>query len=257
MIVEFVGEPKIGKTTASIILAKGYAEKLSDDKNIYKYAVIDTTPGLESYPVLLKVEGEEVGIFMKLKNVIGSGFYYNALSMADIKGYVRRIVNDKKFKAAVIDSSDYLLEMAVKEYLTETGHKSVYPPTEWRIVREKVVSVFRELMSREDLLIVFTSPVKDEYQEVMVEGKNGVESKSVKTGRKVPAGFDKLSYIVDARIGIGFDNKRGRYYKVMLSRFFDVITAPTESIKYYGNDISFDLLVKLMFGKLNNKEVKK
>jgi len=249
MIVEFVGEPKMGKTTASIVFAKGVADKFKG-----RFKVIDTTPGNEAYPIFYKMLVGEVDIFAGLKNEIGNGVYVNAKTIDDVRTEANNCVLDNNYKAVIIDSSDYLLEMAVKEYLEETGHKSVYPPTEWRIVRGKVIDVFRTLMQRSDLVTVFTSPVKDEYIEVPVRTKNGVESKTVKTGNKIPAGFDKLSYIVDVRIGIGFDDRKGkRYYKVMLSRYFDTLSNP---VRYYGDDISFDLFVKLMTEKME-KEVKK
>jgi len=249
MIVEFVGEPKVGKSTSAIILAKGYADKFNG-----KFLIVDTTPGQEAYPIFHKVIKGEYNPFEEFIDTIDNGVYVNATSLKEVDNSANIVTKNGDFKSIVFDSSDYLLQMAVYEYLRETGHSRVYPPTEWRIVRQKVVDIFIKVMKRRDLLVVFTSPVKDEYKDV----NTGKEIKSVKTGNKVPAGFEKLAYITDVRIGIGVDrNNFKRYYKVMLSRYFDVISADVKDIKYYGSDISFDLLVNLMLGKINKGGGKK
>lgn len=184
IMVELVGEPAKGKTDATL--------------NFPKPLLLDTTPNMEAYPVMLKKFGYKRDEALKA--------YKRVRSLQDIRNGVKYAL-DGGFKTVIIDSSSLLQEFAGNEWCKENGKKSVFPITNFGQVREKIDVVMNSIKSQ-GLNVVLTSQMKDEY------------IKDTKTGGRIKDGYARLDFQADYRIFIEVTNGK-RTCTVIKNRFAD------------------------------------
>lgn len=184
IMVELIGEPAKGKTDTAL--------------NFPKPLLLDTTPNMEAYPVLLKK--------FNYNRVEALKVYRRVRSLQDIKNEIEHATANG-FKTIIIDSSSLLQEFASKAWCEEHHKKSVFPITNFGQVREKVDDVMNSMKSN-GLNVVLTSQMKDEY----------INDK--KTGGRIKDGYARLDFQADYRILLEIkDNVRK--YTVIKNRFAD------------------------------------